>query len=73
MKVLDVWTIYDHPTDFPGYFVARLHLVADSTAVCTACHLKHVSLDSLRSMLPPGLVCIKRSDSDPLTIVESWV
>lgn len=73
MRHLDIWVIYDNPIDFPGYYVARLHQVMNGTCNPVDAYIKHVSLNSLRNMLPPGLVCIKRSDSDPPPIVESWV
>lgn len=67
---LPMWVIYDHPTDFPDTFVARLHINDQPTPHVLAC----VSLDVLREhFAQQGLVKIDRHPSDPAVIVETWL
>jgi hypothetical protein len=69
---MTLWTIYRHPLDYPGSYVARLFTLDAPT--------EHVlvsdTLDHLRAMLLdayPGLVCICRSENDEPQIVETWL
>lgn len=69
MTALPIWTVYDHPTDYPAGFIARLFLNDKPTSqVLTA-----RSLDGVREQLPPGLYCIPRSPDDDPVIVECWL
>lgn len=68
---LSIWTVYDHPSDWPDYFVARRHLVpggpTDNIMVAK-------DLDALReTMESVGLVKMHRSAADEPTIIESWL
>jgi hypothetical protein len=70
---LPMWTVYDHPSDFPDYFVARkfftLPEVAPSGDVVTA-----LSLERLRAVFQRmGLVCLARNVEDDPCIVETWL
>lgn len=73
MSVLDVWTIYDHPIDFPNHYIARLHKIENGECNATSEYIKHKSLDALRAMLPNSLNCVGRSDNDLPHIIESWL
>lgn len=70
---LDTYTIYDSPADFPNCWVVRrwtvkgTDLVPDDTVVIAP------SLDKARSIIPPGLVVIPRSEDDDPTIYETWL
>jgi hypothetical protein len=67
--VLDVWIIYDSPSDYPGHFVARRFLVNQPTAdVLTA-----ATLEDVRALLPKGLLRLERTQHDQPHIVEVWV
>lgn len=66
---LPIWTIYDHPSDYPDCFVAHLFMNDQPTNY----RLKHATLDGLRAMLPPELVCLARSPGDDPVIVECWL
>lgn len=66
---LPIWTIYDHPLDFPAQFVARLSVMDRPTAKV----LKGDTLDALRAQMPHGLTCIPRSPGDDPVIVECWL
>jgi hypothetical protein len=70
---LVLWTIYDHPFDYPDSFVARRWLVgADIKA--TDRILASNTLDWLREQMEDmGLACITRSEGDDPDIVETWL
>lgn len=76
-KVFDdfiVWTIYEHPKDYPDRFVARLFTVTpEAGAQPTKYHLLADSLEEIRNLLPPGLVRIERDLADEPQIVERWI
>lgn len=70
---LRLWTIYDHPSDFPDRFIARLSLVSRAGIVATRQTISATSLEELRSKLPPGLYRINRDPGDDPVIVEVWL
>lgn len=70
--VLPMWTIYDHPTDYPDGFIARLCLTLPSLRM-TRNVMVAETLVALRSRLPLGLVCLARAPDDDKTIVETWL
>jgi hypothetical protein len=72
---LHIWTIYDHPLDFPDVFVARLSLVGgDGGPKVTDQILTAPDLDTLRrEFVRRGLTCITRSPNDDPVIVECWL
>jgi hypothetical protein len=69
--MMSIWTIYDHPSDYPDGFIARRHEVARGP---TDDMVKADSLEALRQhFVNEGLVCIARDPNDDARIVESWV
>ncbi len=71
---LAIWTVFDHPTDNPDFFVARLSLVdgdgpkVTEEAICTR------DLAALRlEMTRRGLTRLERFDEDAPNIVEVWL
>jgi hypothetical protein len=68
-----MWTIYDHPRDYPDAFVARKWLIGGgpepgpTDEVMTA-----ATLDELRRLMF-GLACIPRWPEDDPCIVEVWL
>jgi hypothetical protein len=68
-----IWTVYDHPADYPDGFIARLHQVFPGLAVATEHTITAATLDQLRGQLPPHLHCVPRRPADEITIVESWI
>jgi hypothetical protein len=69
---LPIWVVYDHPTDFPNAFVARLWIGLEATAEV----LISDSLDEVRAMVAaryPGAVCVARADGDDPKILETWL
>ena len=72
---LAMWTIYDHPSDYPNNFVARKFVIGDgSEPVITKEMMVCPSLTAIREMLAElGLSCITRSEDDDPKIVETWL
>ena len=67
---LRMWTIYDHPSDYPDCFVAREFVLDKPTENFIACN----DLDLLRGhFLEVGMKCIPRSPEDEPQIVEVWL
>jgi len=67
--VLELWTVYDNPTDLPGQFVARKWLLDHPTNEV----LQDKTLEGLRRKIPPGLTRLERSPQDDPKIVETWI
>lgn len=70
---LAMWVIYERPIDYPDDFVLRRHVVGPGTVTPDARMYCAPTLDEIRLMLPSGLVCIGRSESDEPQIVETWL
>lgn len=68
-----IWTIYDHPADYPEWFVARPHIIRPKTAGPMPMHLMAKELERLRLILPDGLVRMERQPNDDPCILEVWV
>lgn len=72
--ILEMWVVYDHPTDYPDKYVARLHQVLPGGAYgATNYALVCSDLEVLRQGLPSGLVRIERSPGDDPKILETWM
>lgn len=69
---LSIWTVYERPLDHPGQFVAR-RWVATPQPSPTDDVLFADDLDSLRKMMPPGLVHMPRRPGDDPVIAETWI
>jgi hypothetical protein len=74
-EVLTLWTIYDHPLDFPGSFVVRKWhvLPRNKEPMPDGFPTLHDSLEAARESLPPGLTRLPPSEGDALAIVETWI
>lgn len=74
MNDLTIWVIYDHPTDFPNHFVARLHTVNAAGPVAADLVLLSSDVEIIRNTLRKfGLASMTRSEIDDPVIVESWL
>ncbi len=67
--MLDIWTVYDHPSDHPDCFVARKFVLDKPTDTL----VKADTLEDVRRLLPQGLHRIARHVCDDPVIVESWL
>jgi hypothetical protein len=66
-----LWTIYDHPSDFPDTLVARMFLNGVATETC----IVNKSLGYLRVVIAhnyPLLRYFPRMPQDDPTIIETW-
>lgn len=69
-KALEIWTVYDHPKDYPHHFVARKFLYDQPTSdVAVAPDLKTLR----RHFQRWGLYCLPRQPGDDPKIVETWL
>ncbi len=71
---LVLWTIYDHPVDYPNDFVARAHAIRRGSSEPTDQVIFAPDLEALRALLRQhGLYCLGRQADDQPQIVESWI
>lgn len=68
-RELEIWTVYQNPTDYPGKFIARRSL----SGVPTRDVLVADTLDELRSRGPAGKAVVDRHPMDDAVIVETWM
>lgn len=74
--VLTLYTIYDHPIDFPDHFVVRAYFIySGNTEPVPDRFVKlYKDLESARERLRQmGLYRIPRDPSDKQAIVETWI
>lgn len=73
MPGLEIWTVYDHPSDFPDGWIAR-RFVNDRPQSGPLDTIRSDNLDRLRFVLAEkGLTRLDRHPSDDPTIVETWL
>jgi hypothetical protein len=72
-EALHMWTVYDHPRDYPDKYVARRSEIGAASVKMTNDMFVADTVDELRTLLPPGLVCLSRDPNDDPCIVEVWL
>ena len=67
MTDLAMWTVYDHPKDYPDHFIARKWLVGSKRAEPEATDevIARPTLHEVRALLPPGLYCLATISRTP--------
>lgn len=71
---LIMWTVYDHPTDFPEVFVARKFRITSLGGKPTPEVIMAPDLYDLRIELSElGLAPMERHATDDPKIVETWL
>jgi hypothetical protein len=70
---LSIWTVYDHPKDFPHSYVARRFEVGVDGAHATTDIVQGELAIIRKSFLTCGLTCLVRNDADEPQILESWI
>lgn len=72
---MTMWTVYDHPTDFPNDYVAREHILRnDNTHGPTDNFIQSTDLEVIREqLLNMGKTPIARSPGDEPQIIETWI
>ena len=64
-KKLVIWTIYWSPSDYPGEFVARAHVVGKGGEIDGTKYIKRgQTLQAIHEQLPAGLIRFPRHDGD---------
>jgi hypothetical protein len=68
-----MWVVYRPTTnDFPGQWVARLHVTLPQPQA-THLHVTGPTLESVRAQLPGWLSLLPRQDGDDPVIEEVWL
>lgn len=71
---LSIWTIYDHPRDFPDAYVARRAEIGAGVVGHTSDTVTDQDLEKIRAEFRQrGLVRLPRAESDDPVIVEVWL
>lgn len=71
---LFMWVIFDHPLDFPDYFVAHKRAIYPGQDIPTRVFILDPNLEQLRdTMRERGLACLTRSPEDHPKIIETWI
>ena len=75
MTRLSMWTVYDHPRDFPHNWVAREWTVTAGKTIATGNFMLAPDVEMLREMLltQMHLHRVPRSEGDDPKIVETWI
>jgi hypothetical protein len=68
-----MYVVYDHPKDFPDYFVVRRHVVKNGEARASLACKYFDTLEQARLSVPDGRVCITRHPDDDPAILETWI
>lgn len=69
-----MWTIYDHPLDFPDEFVARRWETTAAGAFATSDVMRSKRIELIRQeMERRGLYRLERFDNDDPNIMEVWL
>lgn len=74
MSGLEVWVVYDHPKDYPDFYVVRKQIAMPGEVIPTKQVWMSESLESLRDELRQRwLTCIPRDPADDPKIIETWI
>jgi hypothetical protein len=73
--MLAIWTVYDHPIDYPTKFVARRFEIDRGGHRPTPDIIVAPNLKKLRAVLEfeLHLTCVPRNPSDERHILEVWI
>jgi hypothetical protein len=75
--ILFMWTVYDHPSDFPDWFVARKFEITGQGPVVGNAVIWAATLPEVRRMIaeidPDASACLPRYDNDHPNVVETWL
>ena len=72
-RTMRMYTVYRHSRDYPEKYVVRRFDIRDDGSHTTGWVRTADSLEGIRSLIPPGLACLTRSDGDEPEIVETWL
>lgn len=70
--VLQMWTVYERPRDFPNDYVVReWHVIKGRSQAAHA--LTAPTLEEARALVPPDCYRLPRQVGDDPNIVEVWL
>ena len=75
------WVLYDHPSDFPNYYIVRVHDAAKPDGEeATEFYIKRESLEECEENIKKAAknlgirpIFLKREESDDICIVGTWI
>lgn len=73
---LRIWTLYDHPKDYPQGYVVRQWVVTAKGEQPTATIIQSDAVDKIEAFMAecyPGLTWIPRSENDDPVIMGTWL
>lgn len=70
---LEIWTIYDKPSDWPAGYVTRCFRVWPGGGTEPGEAFFCLTLEDARGCVPPNLCCLGRQENDDPVIVETWI
>jgi hypothetical protein len=71
-----MWTVYKHPKDYPGEYVARKYVITEDFYGPSNESISSTSLRDVRNVLRSlyrGLIQLKRPPDDEPHVVEVWL
>jgi hypothetical protein len=73
-ETLKLWTVYDHPKDYPNHYVARLSEIGPRGVVRREQVMVSGGILGIRAQLAAmGLMRMARQPDDDPVIVEVWL
>ena len=68
-EMIPLFTVYDHPTDFPDHYVVRVFDGDRPTSLYRVAE----TLEDVRAFLPDDVCRLERRPEDDPRILEVWV
>jgi hypothetical protein len=72
-NVFTMFTVYNHPSDFPDHFVVRRGFATRKVMVHTPFYRLGTTLEEVRRQIPQGFDLIMPDPEDDPVIVEIWI
>lgn len=72
-ELLRQWTIYEHPDDWPEWYVVREFRITREGVEPSPVATLAVDLETARKIVPQGLYCLGRAPDDDPCIAEVWI
>lgn len=72
-KAMHQWVVYKRPKDFPNSYVARRWDIGKGDYQPSEIMIVGPDLESIRRLLPIGMIRTPRQPEDDSVIVEVWI
>jgi hypothetical protein len=73
IEVVELWTVYDRPSDHPDHCAVHKVLVEDDGLAPAACQLFQNVQEARSALSRRGLIRVPRADRDDPALVETWL